>query len=152
MNLFWKIFPLYNFQWKDIYKVCRKVTINAYLRSFQYKILNNVVYLNKNLHTFGLSWKKGQLSHLFYYCSLCKTFGIKFRLSSLTDYIFHNKHHRLPFLAFIILTMKLFLFKITYYFYSNYIYAMPEKNRFLYFNNFLNEISKIKNLEKRVAE
>ena len=29
---------------------------------------------------------------------------------------------------------------------------MPEKNRFLYFNNFLNEISKIKNLEKRVAE
>ena len=32
-----------------------KVTINAYLRSFQYKILNNILYLNKKLHTFGLS-------------------------------------------------------------------------------------------------
>ena len=36
---FEKKFPLYNFQWKDIYTLPRKVTINAYLRSFQYKIL-----------------------------------------------------------------------------------------------------------------
>ena len=47
--------------------------------------------------------------------------------------------------------MILFLFKITYYFYSNYIYTMPEKNGFLFFNNFLNEVSKIKNSEKRVT-
>ena len=44
----------------------------------------------------------------------------------------------------------LFLFKITYYFYSNHIYN-ARKYRFLSFNNFLNEVSKIKNLEKRVA-
>ena len=40
---FEKKFPLYNFQWKDIYTLQRKVTINAYLRSFQYKILNNIL-------------------------------------------------------------------------------------------------------------
>ena len=40
-------FPFYNFQWKEIYTLPRKVTINAYLRSFQYKILNNILYLNK---------------------------------------------------------------------------------------------------------
>ena len=37
------------------YTLPRKVTINACLRSFQYKIRNNVLYLNKKLHTFGLS-------------------------------------------------------------------------------------------------
>ena len=61
---FEKKIPLYNFQWKDIYTLPRKVTINAYLRSFQYKILNNILYLNKKLHTFGLS--NTQL------CSFCK--------------------------------------------------------------------------------
>ena len=49
-----KISP-YNFQWKDIYTLPRKVTINAYFRSFQYKILNCILYLNKKVHTFGLS-------------------------------------------------------------------------------------------------
>ena len=66
---FEKIFPLYNFQWEDIYTLPRKVTMNGYLRSFQYKILNNILYLSKRLHTFGLlntqlcfftKWKKRQ--------------------------------------------------------------------------------------------
>ena len=56
----------------------RKVTKNAYLRSFQYKILNNVLYLNKKLPTFGLSntqlcsnckMEEETTSHLFYYCA-----------------------------------------------------------------------------------
>ena len=37
----------YSFRWKDFYTRPRKVTLNAYLRSLQYKILNNVLYLNK---------------------------------------------------------------------------------------------------------
>ena len=48
----------------------------------------------------------------------------------------------------LIMTLFLFLFKITYYFYLNCIDKIPEKNGFLSFNNFLNEISKIRNLEK----
>ena len=75
---FQKKFPLYSFQWKDIYTVPRKVTVNAYLRSFQYKILNNILYPNKKLHTFGLSniqlcsfckMEEETISHLFYYCT-----------------------------------------------------------------------------------
>ena len=73
---FEKKIPLYNFQWKDIYTLPRKVRINACLRSFQYKILNNILYLNKKLHTFGLSntqlcsfcKMEEEISHLFYYC------------------------------------------------------------------------------------
>ena len=48
--------------------------------------------------------------------------------------------------------MVLFLFETTYYFYSNYIYIYnARKHGFLSFNNFLNEVSKVKNLEKRGA-
>ena len=74
---FEKKIPRYNFQWRDIYTLPRKVTINAYLRSFQYKILNNILYLNKKLHTFGLSntqlcsfckMEEETKSHLFYHC------------------------------------------------------------------------------------
>ena len=32
----------------------RLVTPNTYMRSFQYKILNNIIYLNKKLHIFGI--------------------------------------------------------------------------------------------------
>ena len=32
----------------------RLITYSTYMRSFQYKILNNVLFLNKKLHTFGL--------------------------------------------------------------------------------------------------
>ena len=39
--------------WIDIYLILRKITINTKYCSFQYKILNNVLYLNKLLFKFG---------------------------------------------------------------------------------------------------
>ena len=39
--------------WKDIYLLPRKTTINTKHRSLQCKILNNVLYLNKRLFKFG---------------------------------------------------------------------------------------------------
>ena len=74
---FEKKFPLYNFQWKDIYALLRKITINAYLRSFQHNILNSIPWLNKKLQTFGLSntqlcsfckMEKEKISYLLCYC------------------------------------------------------------------------------------
>ena len=50
-------------EWKTIYTLPRRVTINTNLRIFQYKLLHNVLYLNKMLYKFG---KK--LSPL---CSFC---------------------------------------------------------------------------------
>ena len=73
---FEKTFPFYNLQPKDIYNLLCQVMINAFLRSFHDKILNNVLYLNKKRYTFGLSntelccfCKKEEetTSHLFYY-------------------------------------------------------------------------------------
>ena len=50
---FGKVFPNENFDWKKIYILPRVVTINSFQRNFQYKILHNILYLNKMIFTFG---------------------------------------------------------------------------------------------------
>ena len=52
---FEQLFPSEIFIWKDTYLLVRKVTTDCYLRSFQYKILNNILFLNKELSVFGIS-------------------------------------------------------------------------------------------------
>ena len=44
-----------SFTWKDVYILPCIVTINTRLRVFQYKLLNNALYLNKHLSIFKLS-------------------------------------------------------------------------------------------------
>ena len=50
---FENIFPLENINWKNVYILPRFITYNTYSRVFQYKLLNNILYLNKKLHLFG---------------------------------------------------------------------------------------------------
>ena len=52
--------------WATIYMLPRLATYNTYMRSFQYKLLNNVLFLNKKLHIFGI-----KSSPLCSFCSLC---------------------------------------------------------------------------------
>ena len=40
-------------KWKDIYTLPRRATINTNLCIFQYKVLHNILYLNKMLYKFG---------------------------------------------------------------------------------------------------
>ena len=51
--------------WKEVYMLPRQVTIETSLRSFQYKILNNILYLNEKLFKFKIADSP--------LCSLCKT-------------------------------------------------------------------------------
>ena len=51
---FIKLFKTDSFDWEQIYLLPRLVTLDSYSRSLQYKILNNILYLNKKLFTF---WK-----------------------------------------------------------------------------------------------
>ena len=44
----------------------RLVTHNTYIRSFQYQILNNILYLNKKRHVFGIK--------SFPLCSFCNLY------------------------------------------------------------------------------
>ena len=59
------LFTAVDVEWKDIYLLPRKVTIDTKLRIFQYKILNNILYLNKHLFIFRKKENK--------FCSYCLT-------------------------------------------------------------------------------
>ena len=52
---FENFFPSLSFTWKDVYILPPIVTINTGLSIFQYKVLNNALYLNKYLYIFKLS-------------------------------------------------------------------------------------------------
>ena len=49
---FENLFPNFNPDWKSIYLLPRRVTLDTNLRMFQYKLLNNVLYLNNMLFRF----------------------------------------------------------------------------------------------------
>ena len=65
MQYWWQknIFLNMKFDWRNIYSLPRITTINTYLSSFQYKICNNILFLNKKLFVF---WMKNTPS-----CSFC---------------------------------------------------------------------------------
>ena len=52
---FEKLFENTTLDWNKIYLSPRLATIDTTLRSFQYQILNNVLFLNKKLYTFGIT-------------------------------------------------------------------------------------------------
>ena len=78
---FENLFNYHDIDWTAVYMLPRLVTHNTYMRSFQYKILNNILYLNKKLHIFGI--KPSPLCsfcnlydetpcHIFYECDRVK--------------------------------------------------------------------------------
>ena len=71
-------FDGYNFNWKLIYKLLRIATYDAKFFIFQYKLVNNVLYLNKKLFYLGIisqpKFSNCNLydetpQHLFYECT-----------------------------------------------------------------------------------
>ena len=119
-----------------------------------------MLYLNKKLHTFGLSntqlcsfckIEEETISHLFYYCSHIQDiwnlvqiyFTDCFHFSQLTPQAAIFGFHITDNDTFQIQNHILLLFKLHI--------TNAREHGFLSSNNFLNEISNIKNLEKRVA-
>ena len=49
-----KNFDDYDFNWKLIYRIPRIATLETKIHIFQYKLLNNVLYLNKKLFHFEI--------------------------------------------------------------------------------------------------
>ena len=60
---FEKLFPNKEIEWKCIYLIPRRVTIDTNLRIFQYKVLNNVLYLNEKSLKFKIVFSP--------FCSFC---------------------------------------------------------------------------------
>ena len=142
------------------------VTHNTYMISFQYKILNNILYLNKKLHIFGI--KSSPLSsfcnlydetpfHIFYECdrvkflwsALVQCFQNTLILPTLTpqtailgilDPVSNNSFFEIN---EIIINHILLVFKL-------YVYKCREK-KFSNINNLIAEIRKVKRIEKEIA-
>ena len=104
-----KNFDDYDFNWKLTYRITRITTLETKIRIFQYKLLNNVIYLNKKLFQFGIISQSE--------CSICEFHMMKHHTIFFTNarmhkiygtnfvYIFQKKLHyqveihRAPFLA-----------------------------------------------------
>ena len=99
-----KLFENTTLDWTKIYLLRRLATIDTTLRSFQYKILNNLLFLNKKLYTFGIT--------NIVLCSVCKSveeppihifymlniFGKNYRRNFRMVLSCHYLQYRLPFL------------------------------------------------------
>ena len=73
---FGNLFPNIELPWKEIYLTARKATANSYLRCFNYKIINNVLYLNKKFFQSPLCifchTEAETTLHIFLNCSATK--------------------------------------------------------------------------------
>ena len=58
----------YSINWPEVYMIPQKVTIETSLRDFQYKLLNNIIYLNKRISKSDPAVNHPAVNHL---CSLC---------------------------------------------------------------------------------
>ena len=104
--------------WKQIYLLPRLVTLDNYSRSFQYKILNNVLYLNKKLFTFRKStsplcpfckFSDETVLHLFYECDVVQSLWNELDLFFENDFTLFDLKPKAVFLGFLNIDSKLFL-------------------------------------------
>ena len=93
---FEKLFENTTLDWNKIYLSPRLATIDTNLRSFQYKIFNNVYFLKKNLFTFGktntalcsFSNSLEETSiHIFFGCFYVKCLWERLRMNFKNDFI-----------------------------------------------------------------
>ena len=99
---FENLFREQELNWNEIYILSRIVSLDCNVTSFQYKVLNNVLYLNKKLFIFGkmppslCSFCKQAdetVLHLFYECNIPRV------LWNRLDLFFNECSHLLPLLS-----------------------------------------------------
>ena len=121
-----------NLPWKDIFVLPRLAAHDTKMRNFQYKILNNVLYLNKKLFQFGLvdsslcpfcKRNEETIVHLFLECEITKTlwfeivefFKISLKIPAMTEknaiFGFHEVNKDLLLVNHILLIFKFYIYK-----------------------------------------
>ena len=141
--------------WKEIYLLSGKVSLDCYVRSFQYKTLNNILYLNEKVFIFGKSSSPlcpfcknddETILHLFYECDITKAlskilislFGKSLNLRFLSPQI--------AFLWFTNIYCNDILLKNHILFLCN-----SRKHEKIWLNNLISNATKVKNIEKEIA-
>ena len=156
-----KLFPNIELPWKEIYLTARKATANSYLRCFNYKIINNVLYLNKKLFQFGKTQsplcsfchtEAETTLHIFHKFSATKILWNRLLLFFEADLDFPDLTPQAAFFGFVNESDKnlnilqnhiLLLFKL-------YVYQSRERG-VLNLNSLIKNVTKVKKLERKIA-
>ena len=156
---FEKLFENTTLDWNKIYLSPRLATIDTTLRSFQYKILNNVLFLNKKLYTFGITNNalysfcntlEETPIHIFFDCVYVKCLWERLRMKFQNDFILPSLTPQTAILGlyneandnYNLLSHILLIFK--------YIYISREK-RTLNIGILIANLIKVKKREKQIT-
>ena len=157
-----KVFPNENFDSKKIYILPRVVTINSFQRNFQYKILHNMLHINKMLFTFGKTKTPlcsfchsydETIKHIFLECIYVKQLWNHLRLFLTNEIYLSILTPQTAIFGFIngiennvykIKNHILLIFKL-------HVYKSRERGN-LELSSLINEIKKVKLLEKNSAQ
>ena len=113
------LFKTDSFDWKQIYLLPRLVTLNSYSHSFQYKIQNNILYLNKKLSMFRKLTSplcpfyelSETMLHQFYECNIIQKLWNDLALFFQNDFTLFDLTSQAAFLGFLNIISKLLLFQ-----------------------------------------
>ena len=127
--------------WNKIYLSPLLATIDTTLRSFQYKILNNVLFLNKKLYSTLCSFcdtLEETPIHIFFDCVHVKWLWERLRIDFQKDFIFNEANGNYNLRSHILMIFKC------------YIYISREKQT-LNIDILIANLIKVKNREKQVS-
>ena len=73
-NIIEKLLGNNDINWQGVYKIPRKASISSSIIIFQYKILNNILYLNRKISEFdqGVSHLKNLKTHCIFFVNAIK--------------------------------------------------------------------------------
>ena len=155
------LFPNIELPWKEIYLTARKATANCYLRCFNYKVINNLLYWNKKLFQFGRTQsplcsffhtEAETTLHIFHKCSATKIIWNRLLLFFETDLDFPDLTPLAALFGFVnesdnnlnvLQSHILLIFKL-------YIYQSRERG-VLNLNSLIKSVTKVKKLEIKIA-
>ena len=146
--------------WEQIYLLPRLVTLDSYSRFFQYKILNNVLYLNKKLFKFRqltsplcsfCKLSDETVLHLFYECNIILNlwneldlfFENEFTLLDLTPQAAFSGFLKVNSELLLIQNHLLLIFKISIY--------NSRRSKSLKIKSLIRETVKVKNIEDKIS-
>ena len=153
--MFYRIIKTDSFDWKQIYLLPRLVTLDIYSRSFQYKILDNILYLNKKLSTFRklisplfsfCKFSDETVLQLFYECDVIQKLWNDLTLLFENDFTLVDLTPQAAFLGFLNVNSKLLLIQNHLFLISKiYIYNSRRSE------SLIREITEVKNIEEKVS-
>ena len=160
-DFFIRKFDVRNDEWKKIYTLAGKATIDTRMRIFQYKILNNIPYLNRRLYRMKIVNSPmcslcGQnvetVTHLFFSCIESHKLGTEIRNWSTSCIILPELTEKIIFLGWFEDHPHNTLINHTILLYKQFIYKSRGAKSKINITGFRHFLKNIINTEKVIAK